>query len=222
MYYEKLITPLNKTQTILHSDSPYQSIRFDRTDHGLALYLGDTIQFVEKEERKYHHALAGVPLLRKKIVHKALILGGGDGLAARTIYEIRPFCLVTMCELDPAMIFICSTFPPMVRLNKGSLVRARIFIGDALDTIKTLPDGGWDVVICDFPDMKMDTMELYSPELFGQVSRVLKKDGIISVYPGGQYMMVLDTLGQDFKDFHNTSINIKTMGSTPIISAKRK
>jgi len=222
MYYATSLIPIKHDKVLLERRSPYQTIRFDKTNFGLALYLNSEIQFIENEEKEYHNALARVPLLRNLNIRKILILGGGDGLAARTIFDTRTNCHIVMCELDPLMIQICASFKPMASLNKHALRKCQIVIGDASEFIKTVSDKTFDMVICDFPDMKIDTMNLYSPEILGHVARVLKPEGLLSIYSGGQYQMVHDAMLQDFKNLHDTPIQLKTMGNTLIISAVKK
>ncbi len=223
MYHTQKLLPVKCKKVLLDVDSPFQNIRYEMTNQGLVLFLNEEIQFVENEERVYHHALAGVPLLRKKDgVNRVLILGGGDGLAARTIFEFNPSCRVDLCELDPVVLWSASSISQMAKLNKNSISRVNVFLGDAKYTIRQLNQNFYDVVVYDFPDLKVDTMGLYDPQMFWHVHRVLRKNGIISVYPGGQYWMIQDLLQIDFVKQKNTLVNIKTMGQTPIISAVRR
>ncbi|MGB0850327.1 MAG: methyltransferase domain-containing protein [Bacteroidia bacterium] len=183
---------------LLRVDSPYQSIVFEKSPRGLALYLDDEVQFVENYERGYHYALAGSALLKQPFAKNVLILGGGDGLAARTVYEHRPSAKVYLAELDPGMIQTCNVFRPMLNLNKGALNKVFPMVGDATATIRRIPDSSMDIVMSDFPDYTLDTMKLYSPSVYMEMARVLRTGGILSVYPGGNEEVVADMVNQGF------------------------
>jgi spermidine synthase len=54
-----------------------------------------------------------------------LILGGGDGLAAREVLKYPNVQHITLVDLDPAMTTLFRTSAPLVALNGGSLNNPR-------------------------------------------------------------------------------------------------
>lgn len=213
--------PIKQRRTLFHIFSDLQDIRLDKTNQGVALYIDDEVQFVESEERIYHDALAGVPVRKRGKGCSVIILGGGDGLAARTAYESGA-SRVFICEIDPLMIWLASHNQEMRRLNKDVMRRCEVLICDAKIFVRSGADRCVDVVICDFPDLKVSTMDLYSPQMYSHIRRLLKPGGLISVYPGGQYLLVRDLINREFKDISETTISLSTMGVTPIICARKR
>lgn len=185
-----------QSQVVWRGQSPYQTIEFMRTQNGLSLFLNNEVQFTEWHERPYHEALAGTAV--QGMAPNVLVLGGGDGLAARTIYERCPYANVWLAELDPEMIRICQTLPPMVALNQQALSRTRTIIGDAQVSIQGIPDRSMDTVIVDFPDKAPMTASLYGPGMYQQIFRVLRKNGQVSAYSGGDLSGVVQVIRHTF------------------------
>ena len=208
---------VHRGQSLVSIQSPYQTIEFDMTNKGLGLFLNDEMQFVEQYERIYHHALAGTPFNLNPLIQKALILGGGDGLAARTILDYKPNASVVIAELDPLMIHMCQRFLPMINLNKGSLHRTTNVIDDAQKTIRKIPNGSVDLVICDFPDRNLGTLSLYGPHMYSEIFRVLKKDGVVSAYTGGVLHDIMSTVHNQFGNHRVMQAQIDGFTKCPII-----
>ena len=200
MYHtsQALMQKVVRSQSLLQTISPYQRIEIDMTNQGLGLFLDDEMQFVEQYEKIYHHALAGTPFNINPNIQRALILGGGDGLAARTIFEHNPSAKVAVAELDPHMINVCKHYSPISQLNKRALERTHNIIDDAQNTIRKMPNGSIDMVICDFPDVSLGTLSLYSPYLYSEIFRTLRKGGVVSSYPGGNLSGIQDIIKNQF------------------------
>ena len=60
---------------------------------------------------------------------EVLILGGGDGLAAREVLKYPHVQQVTLVDLDPAMTGLFSRSAPLLALNGGSLRNPASFCG---------------------------------------------------------------------------------------------
>lgn len=193
---EESVTQGNKE--ILAIESPYQTIEFERGLYGLSLFLNREVQFTEAFERGYHDALAGTAMRLNPRAQKVLIMGGGDGLAARTIFEHQPYARIALAELDPMMVSVSQFFKPMASLNQGALFKTQNIIGDARQTVRGFPPWSVDVVLCDFPDKKIDTESLYNPVLYSECHRVLKPGGVISIYPGGDMFRVRNSINAIF------------------------
>lgn len=183
---------------LLRVMSPFQRIEFEQTNHGLSLYLNDEVQFTEKLERPYHDALAGTAIRQCPHASQVVILGGGDGLAARTIFERTPQANIALAELDPEMVRVCQQFNPIARMNRGALNRTQNLIGDAVETIRRIPSNSTDVVLCDFPDRQLGTLNLYDQALYGEIYRVLRPGGLVSSYAGGDAQHLYQTVRGQF------------------------
>jgi spermidine synthase len=78
---------------VVSRKSPFQQIDIFRTPHfGLMLTLDGIVQVAESDEHLYHELLIHPGCTLLPIVRSALVLGGGDGCAARELlkYQERP------------------------------------------------------------------------------------------------------------------------------------
>lgn len=219
--YFRAKSPIRIRKTIVNSMSPYQHILLTHTNHGLSLFLNGEIQFVENQERIYHHALAVEPLLRSPLAKRALIMGGGDGLAVRSMLETRPM-EVFLCELDPLMVKVFSWEPRSVRMNKKSLSKCKVVIGDAKQSLQVMPSNFFDVVVADFPDYNLDTADLYGPRLYNEVFRVMKRGGVLSVYPNQGHDEVRSALSGYYAGYKYYPIDLPSMGHTQLFNAIKR
>ena len=95
-----------------------------------------------------HPGLATLPGARR-----VLILGGGDGLAAREVLKYPQVETVTLVDLDPAMTRLFSTAPALRKLNEDAFQSPKLKVVNA-DALKWLEehDEQFDFVVVDFPD----------------------------------------------------------------------
>jgi spermidine synthase len=149
--------------------------------HGdvLQLVLDGNLQFQSDDERSYHDALV-MPVVEIE-ARSVLIIGGGDGLAARTLLEKLPSVRIVLVDIDRTLLRLFTRHPRLRALNRDSLQdpRVRVIGADGLSFIcrcRELFDG----VILDLPDPDAPRMDrLYVPELVGGTARRLATDGLI-------------------------------------------
>ena len=76
------------TDQIVYADStPYQRIVITRWRDDVRLFLNGNLQFSSRDEYRYHEALVHPALATRPRARRVLILGGGDGLAAREVLK---------------------------------------------------------------------------------------------------------------------------------------
>ncbi len=165
---------------LLDRQSRIQRIYLEQAPEGhLILYLDGFIQFDTRFEDAYHEFLADVPMMLAKQIRTVLIMGGGDGLAAREILNHSPRRVFNI-ELDPEMVAVAKS-KPIVDLNRGSFTnkRVRVIMGDAYRWVKKLPPAGFDVVIADFPaNTNWEIAKLYSRTFYKKVRCLVAPGGI--------------------------------------------
>ncbi|UNO41136.1 spermidine synthase [Streptomyces sp. MST-110588] len=158
----------------------------------LALYLDGRLRASSDNEFRYHEALVH-PAMAGHPRRRVLVLGGGDGLAAREVLRYRDVRSVTVIELDPDVTRLARTDPGLSALNHHALRdrRVRVVTGDAFDWLRRRAPaevrrrGAYDVVICDLPDPGgTASTKLYSQEFYGLTARVLAKQGRVVVHAG--------------------------------------
>ncbi|HWS27724.1 MAG TPA: polyamine aminopropyltransferase [Xanthomonadales bacterium] len=133
--------------------TPYQRIVLTRWKDDLRLFLNNNLQFSSRDEYRYHEALVHPGLSTLPGARRVLVLGGGDGLAAREILKYPQVESVTVVDLDPAMTQLFSTAVPLRKLNADALLSPKVSVvnEDALQWLEE-NDDSFDFVVVDFPD----------------------------------------------------------------------
>jgi len=183
---------------IIHAErSAYQDIVVTRGEpfgpefDDVRLFLDGDLQFSSLDEYRYHEML----------VHPAmngphgnvLILGGGDGLAAREVLRYDDVEEVTLVDLDDAVVSLARSFEPMRELTEGSLDDERLHhvAGDAFRWVRErvdAPQAAYDVVVVDFPDPDSSaTAKLYTVEMYAMARRLLAPGGRMVVQAGSPF-----------------------------------
>jgi len=165
-------------------ETEYQTIRFYETEKDmLVLTLNKFVQFIEGEDEQIYHTNLILPALAiNPEAKRFLILGGGDGLAARTILEHKPDADITLVELDPQMIELFRTHPRLKDLNEGALDECNIYIADALYWVPRHSSMHFDIILCDFPDPTNKILKkLYSESFLSDVAYLLAPNGVVSI-----------------------------------------
>jgi spermidine synthase len=170
-------------QVIYSEQTPYQKIVMTRsaTTREQKVYIDGNIQFSSRDEYRYHENLVHPVLAIEGVRKNVLILGGGDGLAAREVLKYQDVELIHLVDIDPEMIRVSKELPVLRRLNKDSLSAKRLtaFSEDAFSFINQ-PGVMYDRVIIDMPDPHNEAInKLYSREFYTMIKRRMNPDGIL-------------------------------------------
>lgn len=163
--------------------TPYQRIVLTRQDGDLRLYLNGNLQFSTRDEYRYHEALVWPVLGRVAAPRQVLILGGGDGLAAREVLRDGRVGHVTLVDLDPEMTRLFRDTPQLARLNAGALASPRLTMVNA-DAFRWVREQrrNFDAIIVDFPDpTEFSLGKLYTESFYREVARLLAPGGVMTV-----------------------------------------
>jgi spermidine synthase len=166
--------------------SAYQEIVVTRRDNDMRLYLDGGLQFSTRDEYRYTESLV-YPALGAG-ARSVLVLGGGDGLAARELLRAPGVDKIVQVELDPAVIQLARS--TMRYANGGSLDNPRVDVvtGDAMKWLRDTTSPSFDAIIVDLPDPDTPVLgRLYSTEFYALVSRALAPGGLMVVQSGSPY-----------------------------------
>ncbi|GAA3726646.1 polyamine aminopropyltransferase [Streptomyces tremellae] len=153
----------------------------------LDLYLDGRLRVSGRDEYRYdeglvHPAMAG-PHAR------VLILGGGDGLAAREALTYRDVASVTVVDIDGEVEHLAREDPALSALNAHAYRDPRLHavVGDAFTwlrrAVRTGGDGRFDVIVSDLPNPGItSSAKLYSQEFYGLAARALAPGGRLVVH----------------------------------------
>ncbi|MEU6088400.1 polyamine aminopropyltransferase [Streptomyces sp. NPDC047085] len=152
----------------------------------LDLFLDGRLRVGGRDERRYHEALVHPALSGPHA--RILILGGGDGLAAREVLRRPDVRRVDVVELDAGLIRLARRDPGLSALNDHAYDDPRVHVttADALCWLRhRAPEAGYDVVVADLPDPGITaSTKLYSQEFYGLARRVLAPHGRLVVHAG--------------------------------------
>lgn len=166
--------------------SEYQQIVVTERGADVRLYLDGDLQFSSLDEHRYTETLVHPALARDPA--RVLILGGGDGLAAREVLRHPSVREVVQVELDPAVLELART--RLAGLNGGALAdpRVRVVVDDAFRWLRERSAHRFDAVVVDLPDPDTPVLgRLYSTEFYGLVATALNPGGLVVVQAGSPY-----------------------------------
>ena len=170
-------------EVVLARSSRYQRIVLTAWKNDLRLFLNGHLQFSSRDEYRYHEALVHPGLAAVPGARRVLILGGGDGLAAREVLRYSEVESVTLVDLDPVMTQLFATHPLLTALNGGALTSPKLHIVNA-DAFVWLDAAGelYDFVIVDFPDPSSYNLgKLYTTAFYRLAAKHLSRAGLMVV-----------------------------------------
>ena len=163
-------------------------------------YLNGRLQFSSADEQIYHSYLVTPAMEGSARQDNVLIIGGGDGLALRDVFQWQPKQVV-MIDLDKQLVELFKTpekaLPKrlanrLITLNANSLNDERLTLinDDAFLAIDRYLQQGkvFDVIIVDLPDPSHpDLNKLYSVNFYARLKQLLSGDGLMSVQSTSPY-----------------------------------
>lgn len=152
----------------------------------LDLYLDGRLRVSGYDEYRYHEALVHPAMTGPHA--RVLVLGGGDGLAAREVLRYPDVTSVTVVELDPGVVELARTDPMLSALNGRAYEDPRLGVvsQDAFRWLRgPAARDRFDVIVSDLPDPAITpSTKLYSQEFYGLAARALNPGGRIAVHAG--------------------------------------
>lgn len=196
--------------------SPFQQIDFFRTPHfGLVLALDGLIQAAQSDEHIYHELLIHPAALMLPRLNTALILGGGDGCAARELLKYGELNSVELVEIDQAVVDLSRVH--FKELNEGALddPRVKLIIREGETFLRNRAGSPYDLIIADLTDPYTTTGEstelsrrIYSPEFYHMIKTHMSRNGIFVLQTGGithirgtdrRHLEIIDGVRQSFR-----------------------
>ncbi|TGX53522.1 polyamine aminopropyltransferase [Sphingomonas gei] len=168
---------------IYATSTRFQRIVLTRRDDDVRLYLNGNLQFSSRDEYRYHEALVHPALGRVANPRNVLILGGGDGLAAREVFKHPEVRHLTLVDLDGEMTSLFSRTAMLSRLNRGALTDPRMTVINA-DGFRWAREarGRYDAIIVDFPDpVDYSVGKLYTDTFYRAARKLLAPGGMMVV-----------------------------------------
>ncbi len=178
-----------KDKVVYSKQTRYQKIVVTKWKEDYWLYINGNQQLSTLDEWMYHEPLVHTVMGLYPMAQNVLILGGGDGCAAREVLKYSGVESITLVDLDPEMTRLGQEFLPLVKQNKGALNHEKVTILNT-DAFIFLEEVGssFDIIIIDLPDPKtIELGRLYSEEFYNLCYQKLSKNGLIITQAGSPY-----------------------------------
>ncbi|GHN02406.1 polyamine aminopropyltransferase 1 [Cytophagales bacterium WSM2-2] len=175
---------------IYAKSSPYQRIVITRSKNDWRLYLNGNLQFSSFDEYRYHESLIHPGMSRITNPEKVLIMGGGDGMAAREILKYPSVNSIQLVDLDRAMTDLFRNNGSLRKLNDQSLLspKVKIYNEDAFQWIRQ-NKVSYDFVAVDFPDPSNYSLgKLYTVSFYKELYRSLSDSGAVVIQATSPYV----------------------------------
>jgi len=177
-----------EVEEILHSErSQFQDILVVKTkSHGKALMLDGVIQCTEKDEFSYHEMISYLALCNHPNPQHVLIVGGGDGGAAREVSKHPDVKHVTLVDIDDRVVEVCKQYLPRLSLGLNN-PKVNVSVGDGFGFLRD-HRGEFDVIITDSSDPVGPAENLFKQSYYKLLKAALKPGGIIASQAGTAWM----------------------------------
>jgi spermidine synthase len=192
-YSEQLLTfaESNKYEDpiVFKKKSQYQNLVLTR-GNDLKLFINGNLQFSTLDEYRYHEALVHPGLSENTSIKDVLILGGGDGFAAREVLKYPHVKTITLVDLDPLMTDIFKNNNELNKLNEKALHsdKVKVVNDDAFIWLRDKNKKKFDFVIIDFPDPSNYSLgKLYSTTFYKLLRHTLNPDGKVVIQSTSPY-----------------------------------
>lgn len=167
------------SQVLYKGKSEFQDIEVaDSKEFGRMLVLDGVFQTSIKDEFMYHESIAHIPLFLHPHPANVLIIGGGDGGAAREAVRHPEVEHVTMVEIDGKVIELSKQFFP--EISKAMLEnnpKLTVKVGDGIGFMAEA-ENFYDVIIVDCSDPIGPGEGLFTYEFYKNTFKALKEDGL--------------------------------------------
>jgi spermidine synthase len=178
-----------KDRVIFSKQTKYQKLVLTRSNSDYWLFIDGNEQLSTVDEIMYHEPLVHPLMMLCPNPRDVLILGGGDGCAAREVLKYTEVHNITLVDLDPEMTRLATEHPVLSEINQRAMEHEKVKIINE-DGYTFLEKGGvfYDIIIIDLPDPKsIELGRLYSYEFYKLCYRALKKHGLIITQAGSPY-----------------------------------
>ncbi len=150
---------------------------FESPEFGRFLTLDGFMMLTEKDEFIYHEMIVHVPMAVHPSPKKVLLIGAGDGGAARELCRYQSVEHIDLVEIDEEVVCICKQYLPFTACSFED-ARIHIHYEDGLKFVRRYEDE-YDLIIVDSTDPFGPGEGLFAAEFYGSCYKALKGDGIM-------------------------------------------
>ncbi|KAF1030122.1 MAG: Polyamine aminopropyltransferase [Burkholderia plantarii] len=164
--------------------SPYQRIEvWDTPRLGRLFTLDGRPMSSVGDESIYHECMTHPAALSHPQPRKALVLGGGDGGAARQLLKHPSISHIVIAELDAAVVAMARKYLDDVHGQAFDDPRVELVIGDAAHYVERTIEH-FDLVVFDLTPPDSPAAGLYSRTFLARLKRILTPCAAVSMHLG--------------------------------------
>jgi hypothetical protein len=143
--------PKGQNELLVKKQSPWQEIRLYKNGDHYWMALNRVLQFHTKECYKSHQYMCKIPAMIARNPRRALVIGGGDGFAARELAKYPFIKEIVNVELDGDLIDMTKNHPIMQHLTDNSFNNPKVKVveGDGINYLINTPRSKFDLIIDD-------------------------------------------------------------------------
>lgn len=161
-------------------ETPFQKIDFfNSKTFGKFFTLDGLIMITEKDEFIYHEMISHVPMAVNPNIKRVLIIGGGDGGAAREILRYPSIEKVDMVEIDERVVRLCQKYLPITACKLDNDERLNLYFEDGLKFVENSKANSYDLILVDSTDPIGPGEGLFTNQFYNNCNRILSEDGIL-------------------------------------------
>lgn len=172
---------LYQDNIVLVRQTPYQRIVVTRWHDDVRLFIDGNLQLSSVDEHRYHEALVHPAVSATPGARRALVLGGGDGMAVRELLKYPQIEVIDLVDLDAEMVRLFSERPLLARLCGHALTdpRVNVHIDDAAKFLEK-SSASWDLIFLDLPDPNtLSLARLYTTSVYKLLVKRLAVNGTV-------------------------------------------
>ena len=172
--------------------SPVQAIEVhDSASFGRLYRLDGHFMASEKDEFFCHENLVHMAALTHPSPRHALIVGGGDGGSAKELLKHPSLQVVTLCEIDVAVVDVARKHLAAIHRGAFDDPRLRLEIGDGFAFVRA-STATYDLIVLDLTDPGGASLPLYTADFYRACAARLNPQGAMALHvaspfgdPGG-------------------------------------
>ena len=172
---------------LLSMRTPFQQLELlESAQLGRTLRLDGRFMTSEADEFFYHEAMVHPAAMVHPFPERALILGGGDGGAAKELLKHPSIEDVKIVDIDPDVIDVARH--ELAAIHKGALddPRVQVVCADGDEFVRSTQDL-FDLVLLDLTDPETPAGPLYTQRFMEQVRNVLAPGGAVVLHLGAPF-----------------------------------
>lgn len=168
-------------ESLVSTRTRYQDLEVVETSlFGRTLLLDHAFMTSEKDEFFYHENVVHVPAIAHSAPERALIVGGGDGGAAKELVKHNTIECIVLAELDEGVIEASRRLLSGVHQGVFDNPRLAVRVMDGKAYVEQTKER-FDLIVLDLTDPIGPSQALYTREFYASCKRILNEGGLLSL-----------------------------------------